>query len=157
MGCHHHATQHTLRANRHFRAIVEAAGGLTFRTLLKLIWGQMQTRLHARMIEHAVLFPSGHESKTSQIGEHRPGAILSVEPEQSTLRWDLVRSELARDRREALAEFRSVASVATVAEAAEPLVAVSLRNNCARSDDLPTLASPVASSTDLIQPPIGTG
>jgi hypothetical protein len=37
MRCHHHATQHALRPDRHSRAVVEAAHDLTFRTLLELI------------------------------------------------------------------------------------------------------------------------
>ena len=84
MSGHDHAAQHTLGPHGYLWAIVEAANHLAFWTLLKLIGGQMQTRLDERMIEHAVLFATGHERESSQIGEHGPGAILSVEPEKST-------------------------------------------------------------------------
>jgi hypothetical protein len=49
------------------------------------------------------------------------------------------------------AQFFPIASVPTIAETAEPLITVHLSNRCPRSDDFPTLAAPVARSTDLIQ------
>jgi hypothetical protein len=73
--------------------------------------------------------------EASQIGEHGPRAILSVEPQQGALLWDLMRCEVTCDRGAALAQFRAVASVAAVAKTAEPLVTMSLRNNCRRPDD----------------------
>src|SRR5260370_8813951 len=48
-------------------------------------------------------------------------------------------------------QFLPVASIAWVAETAEPLGTVGLRDNGARADDLPALAPRVARSTDLIQ------
>jgi hypothetical protein len=111
----------------------------------------VQTRLDERVIEYRVLFAAGDKGEAGQIGEDGPRAILPVEPEQDTRLWDLVRREVARDRRECLAQFRSVASVASVAKTAEPLVAMGLRDNCARSDYLPALAPGVASSTHLVQ------
>ncbi len=119
MGGHHHATGHALRPDRHSRAVVEAAHDLTFRALLALVWGEVQTRLNEWMIEHRVLFAAGHKGETRQIGEDGPGAILSIEPQQDTLLWNLVRCEVAPDRREALAQFLPVASVAAVAKTAE--------------------------------------
>ena len=121
MGGHHHATEHALGPYRHSRAIVEAAHDLAFRALLELIWGQVQTRLNERMIEHRVVFAAGHKGETSHVGEHGPGAILSIEPEQGALLGELVCREIATDGREALAQFRSVATVAAVAKRAEPL------------------------------------
>ncbi len=67
----------------------------------------------------------------------------------------LVRSEVATDGREGLAQFLPVESIASVANRAEPLVAVGLTDNSAGPDDFPTLAPCVASSTDFIQPAIG--
>ncbi len=52
MGGHHHAAQHALGSHRHLWTVVEAAHHLAFRALLELIGGQVQTRLHERMIEH---------------------------------------------------------------------------------------------------------
>ncbi len=80
----------------------------------------MQTRLDEGMIEHRVLFAPGHEREASEIGEHGSRAILPVEPEQSALLWELVRREIPTDGGEALAQFRSVATVAAVAKRAEP-------------------------------------
>jgi len=77
---------------------------------LKLIGGQMQTRLDERMIEHAVLFATGHERESSQIGEHGPGAIVSVEPEESTFLEELVCRKIARDQGKGLAPFRATRS-----------------------------------------------
>src|SRR5713226_3371928 len=121
MGRHHHPARHTLGSYRHLWAVVEAAHHLAFRALLELIGGQMQTRLDKRMIEHRVLFAAGHKGEASQVSQHGPGAILSIEPEEGVPLWELVLREVARDRREGLAQFRSVATVAPVAKRAEPL------------------------------------
>src|SRR5712691_12204500 len=82
MGRHYHAVQHALGPYRDLRTIVEAAHDLTFWTLLELIGREVQTRLDERMIEHGVLFASCHEGEASEICQHGPGAILSVEPKQ---------------------------------------------------------------------------
>jgi len=119
MGGYHHAAGHALRPYRHCRAVVEAAHDLTFWTRLKLIGGQVQTRLNERVIEHGVLFATRHKGKASQIGEHGSGAILSVEPQQGMLRRKLGCCKVARDRGESLAQFRSVAAIASVAKTAE--------------------------------------
>jgi hypothetical protein len=97
MGGHHHATGHSLRSDRHVWTVVEAADDLTFRTLLELIWGQMQTRLDKRMIEHRVVFATGHKGEASQVRKHGPGAILSIEPEQGAFLGELVRREVTID------------------------------------------------------------
>ena len=148
MGGHHHAARHALRPHWHFWAVVEAAHDLTFRTLLELIGGQVQTRLDERMIEHGVLFAAGHKGEASQIGEHGPGAILSIEPQQGAFLRELVRREVARDGREALTQFLPVATVASVAKRAEPVVAVGLTDDGARPDHLSALAPGVARGTD---------
>jgi hypothetical protein len=104
------------------------------------------------MIEHGVFFASGHKGEASQIGEHGPGAILSIKPQQGALRRKLVRREVSRDGRECLPQFLSVASVASVAKTAEPLEAVGLTDDRAGTHHLPALAPPIARSTDVIQP-----
>ena len=78
---HHHATWHALGPYRHCRAVVEAAHDLAFRALLEVIWGEVQTCLNERMIEHRVVFAAGHKGEPGQVREHGPGAILAVEPE----------------------------------------------------------------------------
>src|ERR1700694_5842571 len=116
MRCHHHAAQHALGSHGHLWAVVETAHHLTFWTLLNLIGGQVQARWDERVIEDGVLFPSCHESETSQVGEDRSGPILAIEPEQGTRLWDLMRGEVARDRRFALTQFLPVATVAPIAK-----------------------------------------
>jgi hypothetical protein len=74
--------------------------------MLELIWGQVQTRLHERMIQHAILFAAHHEREASQIGQHGSGAILPIQPKQNRLLRQLVRSEVATDGRESQAQFR---------------------------------------------------
>src|SRR6266566_5444470 len=107
------------------------------------------------MIEHRVVFAAGHKGETTHVGEHGPGAILSIEPQQGALLWELVCREIATDGREALAQFRSVATVAAVAKRAEPLESVGLADDGARPHHLPTLAPGVARGTDVIQPAKG--
>jgi hypothetical protein len=53
------------------------------------------------------------------------------------------------------AQFLPVASIAAVAKTAEPLVAMSLLDDGARTDDLPTLTPRVARRTDLLQATLG--
>ena len=65
------------------------------------------------MIKHRVLFAAGHIGEASQVGEHGPRAILTVEPEQGASLRKLVRREVAQDRRKGLAQFRAVAVLAT--------------------------------------------
>jgi hypothetical protein len=150
VGSHHYATHYALRAYRHLRAVVEATYRLAFRALLDLIGGQMQTRLDERVIEYGVVFAAGDKGEVGHICKHRPGAILPVEPQQGTRLWKLVRAEIARNRPECLAQFLPVAPVASIAKRAEPLIAMSLSNHCARAHDLPTFAPGVARGTDPI-------
>jgi hypothetical protein len=88
--------------------------------LLELIRRQVQTRLNEWMVEHRVLFATSHKREVCQIGEYGPGAILPIEPEQGADLWQLVRREVPTDGCQALAQFRSVATVASVAKRAEP-------------------------------------
>jgi hypothetical protein len=115
----------------------------------------MQTCLNERMIEHAVVFATGHKGEACQIGEHGPGAILAVESEQGALWHELVRPQVPTNGREALAQFRPVAPVAAIAKRAEPLEAVGLADHGPRAHHLPALAPRVAWSTDIIQPAKG--
>ncbi len=155
MSCHDHAAQHPLGPYRHRRTVVEAPHERTFRSLLELIRGQVQTRLDKRMIEYRVLLASGHESEASEIGEHSPRAILSVEPEQGALLRKLERRQISTNGRESLAQFRAVESVASVSKTAEPVETVGLADNGASSHHLPPLAPFVARRTDVLQPAKG--
>ena len=112
MGCHDHTAEHTLGSHRNLWAIVEAAHHQAFWALLELIWGQVQTRLHKRMIQYGVVFATGHKREPSQVGEHSTGAILPIEPDQGALLLHLVCSKVTTDSRQSLAEFFSVEPVA---------------------------------------------
>src|SRR5512135_384926 len=148
MGRHDHAAQHTLGSHRHLWTVVEAAHALAFRTLLELIRRQVQTRLNERVSKHCVLFAAGHKGEASQICQDSPGAILSVEPQQGTLFWELVCSLIATNGREALTQFLPAATVAPVAERAEPLETMGLTNDGAGVHHLSPLAPFVARRTD---------
>jgi len=148
MSRHHDAAWHALGSHWHRRAVIEGAHGLAFGALLGLIWGEVQTRLNERMIKHAVLFATGHESEASQINEYGPSPILAVEPQQGALRWELIHGEIPTNGAEPLAQFLPIATVPPVAKRTEPVVTMSLRNRCACPDHLPTLAVSVARSTD---------
>jgi hypothetical protein len=150
MSRHHHAAPHPLWSHRYRIAVVETADQLAFRALLALIWGEMQTRLDERMIKDGVVFSSCYTGKANQVGQHGSSAILTVKPEQSVLFRELVHREIAANGCESLAQFCSVASVASIAKTAEPVVAMSLRNHGARPDDLPALAPRVARGAHVI-------
>jgi len=83
MGRHHHSAQHTLGSHRHRLAVIETAHHLAFRALLDLIGRKMETRLDERVIKNAVVFATGHKRQARHIGEHRPSAILAIEPRAS--------------------------------------------------------------------------
>jgi hypothetical protein len=157
MGGHNHATLHVLRPHWHFWAVIETAHDLTFRTVLELIRGQVQTCLDERVVEYRVLLSAGHVGETSQVCQHGPGAILSVESQQSTRLWDLVHCEVTRNRRKSLVQLCAVATVALAAKRAEPLGTVGLTDDGASTHDLAALAPPVAGGTDIIQPAKGRG
>jgi hypothetical protein len=107
------------------------------------------------MIKSAVLFAARHKCEAGQVREHRPGAVLAKDMEQGAFRQELVRREVARDGGERLAQLLSVPPVAAVAKRAEPLEAVGLTEDGARSYQLATLASRVAGRAHLIQPAKG--
>jgi len=60
-------------------------------------------------------------------------------------------SEIATDDPERATQFLPVLPVASVPEIAEPLRGMGLRNDGASTDDFPTFAPRVASSTDFIE------
>ena len=125
--------------------------GLAFRTQLDLIGRQMQTCLNQRVIQHAVFFASGDKGEASQVYKHGSQAIVAVEAEQGTGRVELVRSEVARDGREALAQFHAILPIPAVANTAEPVITVGLAHCGASMHRLPAFATSVARSTDVIE------
>src|SRR5438067_12139931 len=63
----------------------------------------------------------------------------------------MVRLQIAPDSGQPPAQFLPVESIASVAETAEPLVTMGLRDDGARPDDFPALAPGVARRTDPVQ------
>src|SRR5713226_3053776 len=81
-GGHDHSAPHAFWPHWDLWAIVEAAHDLAFRALLGLIGRQVQTRQDKRVIEHTVLFASGHKSEASEVYQHGSRAILSKDMQQ---------------------------------------------------------------------------
>ena len=93
------------------------------------------------MIEHGVLFAARNAGKARCIGEHGPGAILSVESRASRVPVGTgARAPVTRDGREALTQLLPVATVAPVAKRAELLETMGLTNDGAGAHHLSTLA-----------------
>ena len=109
------------------------------------------------MIKYRVLLAAGHEGETCQVRQHSRGAILAIEPQQGVRLGQMVRREVARDGRQALAQLLAVATVAAIAKRTEPLVRMSLADDRARPHHLLALAPGVASRIDLIQSAKGRG
>ena len=155
MGSHDHSAQHASRSHRYLWTVVETSDHLAFWALLELIRGEVQTRLDQRMVEHVVVFPSRHKREARHLGKCSPRTILPVESEQRLRRFELIRSEIACDRSQSLAQFLPVMAVPFVSETAEPMIAMGLRNRCARANNLPAVAASVARGAHVIQPAKG--
>src|SRR6266566_3437101 len=112
---------------------------------------QVQTALDALPIQHGVIFAAHDKRKVCQVGDDGPCSILPIQPQQGADRRKMVRLQIAPDSAQRSAQFLSVASIAAVAETAEPVITMGLRDDGARTDDLSALASPVARSTHLSQ------
>jgi hypothetical protein len=117
----------------------------------------VQTCLNQRMVEGSVLPATGHKREPGEICEHRSFPILTVEPEERAFLRKGVDSQMSTNSRQSLAQFLPILPVASVPETAEPVIAMGLSNRCARPDHFPTLASPVARSTHLVQSAKGWG
>ncbi len=152
VGSHDDTAAAALGPHRDIGAVVESAHEGAFRATEVGMGGQVEPRLHGRMIQHRVVFASHHEEEAVQICHDSPSAVEAVQSQQGACLRQTVRSQLATDGFQCACQFLPVLPVASVAETAEPLIGVGLRNDGARADDFPTLAPAVASSTDLIEP-----
>ena len=111
----------------------------------------MQTALDLGPIQDAVIFAAHDEREACQIGDDGPCPVLPIQPYQGADRRKMVRLQIAPDSGQRPAQFLPVASIASVAETAEPVVTMGLGDDGARTDDFPALASGVARRTDLVQ------
>ena len=91
------------------------------------------------------------KEKPERLGDDSPCSILSVQPQQGRCRRKMVCLQIAPNGGQPPTQFLPVESLASVAETAEPVGTVGLRDNGARTDDLPALAPRVARSTHLVQ------
>jgi hypothetical protein len=140
MGGHDDAAGHAIGSHRDLETIIEATDHLAFGAL-ELIGRQVQPRRNARVIEQAIVLATGHKREPCQIGEHRPIAILPIEPEQRVRSFEVIRCQISANGCESLAQFFPIASIPAVPKRAEPVVAMRLRDGCACPNHLPTLAA----------------
>ena len=82
----------------------------------------MQTALDLWPIQHAVIFAAHDEREACQIGDDGPCPVLPIQPYQGADRRKMVRLQIAPDSGQRSAQFLPVASIAAVAETAEPVV-----------------------------------
>lgn len=122
MGRHHHAAPLPIRSHRNVWAVVECAYQLTFRAAELLIGRQVQAALDLWPIQHGVIFAAHDEREACQIGDDGPCSILPIQPHQGARRRKMVCLQIAPDSGQRPAQFLPVASIAAVAEAAEPVV-----------------------------------
>src|SRR5258706_6789456 len=92
------------------------------------------------MIEHRVVFAARNIGETCQISEYGSRPILAKDMQESALRWELIRLEIATNGCQRLSQFLPVATVAPIAKRAEPVVTLSLADDGACPHYLPALA-----------------
>jgi hypothetical protein len=78
MGRHHQAAAATRWPYRDIRAVVEGAHQSTFRAAEVGIGGEVQPRLHDRVMHHRVVFAPHYEGEASQIRDDGPGAREAI-------------------------------------------------------------------------------
>ncbi len=101
--------------------------------------------------------PRATKAKPARSESTAPVPYWPSSREPRALFRELVRRKVATNGHESPAQFRLVASVASIAKRAEPLESVGLADDGARPYDLSPLASCVPRGTDLIQPAKGWG
>src|SRR6266487_183591 len=122
LGCQLAAATQPLWPHSYIGAVVELAHQATFRTAELLVGRQVQAALHLWPIQHGVIFTAHHEREACQIGDDGPCAILPIQPQQGADRRKMVRLQIALNSGQRSAQFLPVASIAAVAETAEPVV-----------------------------------
>src|SRR5439155_16468959 len=123
----------------------------TYRTAELPFCRQVQATLDLWPIQHAVIFAAHHEREACQIGDDSPRPILPIQSQQDRRRRKMVCLQVVPDGGQRSAQFLPVASIAAVAETAEPVITMGLGDDGARTDDLSTLAPCVTRRTDLMQ------
>src|SRR5712692_4961323 len=151
VGGYHDAAAHALWPHRDIGAVVELPHQAAFRAAELLVGRQVQTALNLWPIQHSVIFAAHDEREACQIGDDGSCPILSIQPQQGADWRKMARLQIASDSGQRPAQFLPVASIAAVAETAEPVVTMGLGDDGARTDDFPALAPGVARRTDLVQ------
>jgi hypothetical protein len=126
VGSHDDAARHTRLSHRDIRAVVEGAHQGAFRATEMGIGGQVEPRLHNRVIQHRVVFASHHEAEVGQIRNDRPSAVESIQSQQGACLRQTLGSEIPTNGFECMRQFLSILPVASIPETAEPLIAVGL-------------------------------
>ena len=78
VGSYHDATAAARLPYRDIRAVVERAHQGAFRATEGGIGGQVESRLHGRVIQHRVVFAPHHKKEAIQICNDGPGAVEAV-------------------------------------------------------------------------------
>ncbi len=122
MGGHHDTAVHALWPHSYIGTVVEPPHQTTFRTAELLVGRQVQAALHRLPIQHGVIFAAHDEREACQIGDDGPCSILPIQPQQGADRRKMVCLQIAPDSGQRSAQFLPVASIAAVAETAEPVI-----------------------------------
>src|SRR5579885_1085670 len=111
----------------------------------------MQPSLDEGVIEHGVVLAPCHKPVACQIREDGSRAIRSIQAQEGLPSWEAVRSKIGADGLDRTTHFLAIPPVPTVAETAEPLMAVGLQDSRAGTHHLTPFASGVARGTHLSQ------
>ena len=122
MGGHHDTAVHALWPHSYIGTVVEPPHQTTFRAAELLVGRQVQTALNLWPIQHGVTFAAHDEREACQVGYDGPCPILSIQPQQGADRRKMVCLQIAPDGGQRPTQFLPVASIAAVAETAEPVV-----------------------------------
>ena len=119
VGSHHDAAAAARLPHRDIGAVVERAHQGAFRATEVGIGGQVEPRLHGRVIQHRVVFASHHEEEAVQICNDGPSAVEAVQSQQGTCLRQTERLEIATDDHQRECQFLPVLPVASVSETTE--------------------------------------
>src|SRR5579885_3569530 len=111
----------------------------------------MQPSLDEGVIEHGVVLAPCHKPVACQIREDGSRAIRSIQAQEGLPSWEAVRSKIGADGLDRTTHFLAIPPVPTVAETAEPLMAVGLQDSRAGTDQLTPCAYGVGRGMELSQ------
>jgi len=137
----------------HLWAIVKGADGSTFWVGRHLHGRARNNGLDRGQIQERIVAtaPDEAQMRVQDISEHSSVAIQAIHTHQDLGGEKLVRRRIPGDHLESLFQFFPVVAIARSPKCAHELMGMRLQNRGTRSHHFPSLASPVARSTDLIK------